>query len=668
MEEQKKVELLGQFYREIPNAMKADKAIVVQEKEVKVMLADKIKSLKKQATEKLLTKAEKDLAIYEAEKSAYEELVELSQCKANVWQKCFDIYAQLPAEFSDKELDNQAKVKAGLGLALSHKKIAQNKIDNLVKPFGEVDLKSESVKEEDEEEVDELSYDGFKFASKQDMSIYLDCIKAYNDKYILMDLEGQSVVSEIFMKNGLVTYKHRKFKMFLEATCDDIFYTKDKFGGKKKNYFNQIWLETKSMRKRYTHSTFEPNPTFNDDDTYNFWKGFVEPKKGSVAKFYNHVSKLVVGTAEQKLHLIKQFAYSVRFPHDNFGVVPAFRGKPGCGKTTLSETFMAICPNHTVMTSNLEKLLDGFNGETVYIKYFLGEEALWGGDKRLEGKFKHAVTGKQREIEIKGVTKFYIPNYSQFILTSNEKWIMPAGEGDRRAEIFDCTDEFIGNHAYFAEYHDWLYGEGKNALMYHFLYEIDLEGFNPRQLVETKAKLDVKLASMGHVQQFLYNALSGDIADGGFDKWADVEYQPKRQDLYDIFKYCTHSKVTLREFSQTMAEVFKFPTNWKDNWKSSSRGSYYKLGTLKDAREAFCNHIKAKYEDVFGSDENTVVAPIVNIETAKPKQDSNNIIQLPNGKYVRTGLYKADVDEIMPKVKTEQVVIKNNLEPFKLNK
>lgn len=451
--------------------------------------------------------------------------------------------------------------------------------------------------------IDSLTVDGLKFIDELNRDKYLEMKERYN-KYILLNIEGKPLVSTVVNIPGknTVNYYHSKFHDFREFNCDDYFFVES---GKKerKIYFAEHWLETKHLRRKYTSTAFDPSPDFNDPDAYNFWKGFVEPRKGDVSRFYNHIDILIKGTKEQKEHLIKKIGYTVRYPHHNIGNAIALRGKQGSGKTTaIADAMMAMCPNHSMMTSDLEEFLTGFNGETVYIKYVLGEEALWGGDKTLEGKFKHAVTGQKRRIEIKGITSFQVDNYCQFFFTTNEDWVMPVGENDRRAEIFDCTDTLIGNRKYFAEYREWLFGEGKHALVYHFMHELDLDGFDPRELVENDAKLDVKLQSLGHVEKFIYSSLNGEISDLCLDKWTDIEFNIKRADLFEAFKDNTRSKVDQKVFSGVLNKVFNFPENWKDNWKNSTKGSFYKLGTLVEARLKFCRYVKADYKSLFGSD------------------------------------------------------------------
>lgn len=88
------------------------------------------------------------------------------------------------------------------------------------------------------------------------------------------------------------------------------------------------------------------------------WNGFVEPKKGSVEPFLDHLHKLI-GNKEYENHIIKTIAWVVRFPHKNPGVTIVLMGLQGSGKTTISMTLKAICPDHSKVVSDLARDLLG---------------------------------------------------------------------------------------------------------------------------------------------------------------------------------------------------------------------------------------------------------------------------------------------------------------------
>lgn len=471
------------------------------------------------------------------------------------------------------------------------------------------DLENATIEATKKSESDSLFQFGYQFREQKS----LDNFKVYLNRYkhyIFMDLQGKQVVSEKYTDSvtGLVNWTHRSFKDFREHTLSDIFYVINKNTGyEQKVYFSEEWLETDWMRTQYRKTTFNPDPSFKHaPDLYNFWEGFVEAKKGDVSKFINHIDLLIDGTKEEKAYLIKLLAYVIRNPHKVTGTTLALFGEQGCGKSSVSYFLTKLCPNHAQFFDDLESVMAGFNGETLAVKFFLWEEALWGGSKKMEGKFKHFVTGATRTVEIKGVTKLIIPNYAFHVFTSNNEWLVPVDKGDRRNNIFGCTKTLIGNTKYFDELYAWIDGEGKHALYDFLLNEVDLTNFNPRATIETDVKIDVKLKSLDDFSSFMMAVLSGDITEQALDLWNDVERTVERDSLYEAFtSYHTHSRMDKREFSSKLAALLNFSSvaeKWKDNWKSKKDGksySYYKLPVIEVARKMFAESIKETTDTLF---------------------------------------------------------------------
>lgn len=450
---------------------------------------------------------------------------------------------------------------------------------------------------------------GYQFASQKDMDKFHEYLKRYNG-YMYMNLQGKQAISSksVDITTQKVTWEHMSFRDFREFTRSDIFYViNENTGNKQKMYFCEEWLETEWMRTQYRKTTFNPDPNFPcPKDTYNFWEGYVTPKKGDVSKLIYHIDTLIEGTKEEKEYLIKVLAYSVRFPHIVTGTTVAFFGDEGSGKSTVSLIMAAICPNHYLMSDSIESVMNGFNGETLAVKYFLWEEALWGGSKKDQGKFKHLITGEDRQIEIKGMTKMTVRNYGFHIFTSNNEWLVPVDKTDRRNNIYKCANTLVGNYKYFAEFKEWLAGDGKHAIMHFFLNEVDLDGFNPRKTVETDIKINVKLKSLDEFNSFMMAVLSGDVSDHALDEWTDIEHAIGRDELYKSFQnYSSHSRMDKREFSHKLSTLLNFSDKcekWKDNWKKKVDGasfSYYKLPTLQEARELFAKTLNETVDTLF---------------------------------------------------------------------
>jgi hypothetical protein len=81
--------------------------------------------------------------------------------------------------------------------------------------------------------------------------------------------------------------------------------------------------------------------------------------------------------------------------------------------------------------------------------------------------------------EPKGVNAFTGPNMLSIMMASNEKWVVPAGEDDRRFVVFDVPDTHREDFAYFAAIRSQLDAGGREAFL-HDMLTTDLEGWHPR--------------------------------------------------------------------------------------------------------------------------------------------------------------------------------------------
>jgi hypothetical protein len=446
---------------------------------------------------------------------------------------------------------------------------------------------------------------GYLFASDCDAEKFRKYIKEYSI-YSFMNLAGKPVVVNSFYENNIFKYEFSSINDFKSFHRQDKF---DVLNGKRVEtvYFADLWLESSDMRTRYTRTVFDPSNK-QDKEAFNFWKGYIKPIKGDVQPFIDHINKLIKGTQAEKDYIIKMLAYSVRFPDRLTGVALAFRGNQGAGKSTISETMKAICPNHTKSFDSMDVLFD-FNAETVHTKYFLMEESVWGGEISKQGKLKNLITCNQRAIKVKNITGFDITNYGFFIFTSNESWMLPIEKGDRRFSIFDTTNDLIDNFEYFNNYYKWLETGGANALLHYFLNEIKLDDFNPKTVIANSAKTDIKAIGLPAVEKYIYGLLSGDYIiecleskdETIKDSWDNTGTKIDRNVLFEHFSNTIkREKIEQIAFSRKLAEILSFPEKWKDNWKYNGK-IFYKLPSKIECMVLLSKYLKETPEQLFPS-------------------------------------------------------------------
>ncbi|MFM0417416.1 primase-helicase family protein [Paraburkholderia aromaticivorans] len=450
---------------------------------------------------------------------------------------------------------------------------------------------------EDKNIDDDLFQYGYEFATIDDLKEFEKCKKDFA-KYALIRMGGKtSIVYQSEDRTAGLKYDFSSIRDFHDFHKDRHFYIYDNRKATKK-YYSHLWLESSHLHRKYDYVTFNPDPDFKDSRAFNFWTGFVTPKKGDVTPFLNHIDKLIIGTKEQKDHLIKLLAYTVRYPHKQTGTSVALRGKQGGGKSTLSNTMQDICPDNSKSIDDID-LIFGFNDTTVNTKYFLMEESVWGGEKGKEGRLKHAITAETRNIAVKHHSGTTIANYAFYIFTSNEDWIVPVGVNDRRFNIFDCSDQLIGNSKYFEDYYKWLRKDGgKHHLVHYFLHEIDLTGFNPQKVITNDAKSEVMVRSLRSIEKYLFNILAGEIDYDEIEAqdWL-VDIKVNREGIFQHFREHSaafaSSKVDISEFSKALSKIFGFPKGWATNWKGSKVKPFYKLPNRAECQRLFAEFISA---------------------------------------------------------------------------
>ena len=79
----------------------------------------------------------------------------------------------------------------------------------------------------------------------------------------------------------------------------------------------------------------------------------------------------------------------------------------------------------------------------------MADEAFWPGNHQMVERLKQIVTEKVIPLEGKGRDVISIKNCMKIIMASNEDWVIPAGEGERRFMMVDVSEARMQDEAYF---------------------------------------------------------------------------------------------------------------------------------------------------------------------------------------------------------------------------
>jgi Family of unknown function (DUF5906) len=215
----------------------------------------------------------------------------------------------------------------------------------------------------------------------------------------------------------------------------------------------------------------------------------VDGKKGDWGWMRKHIFEvLAAGDDAADAYIMNWLAWAVQNPAERAEVVLAFRGKKGTGKGTLGTALMRIFGQHAHHISSATHLAGRFNAHMRDCCYLFADEAYWPGDKAAEGALKRLITEPTLFVEAKYRDGVTITNRLHVMMASNEDWVVPAGEKERRFAVFDVSDIHCQDARWFSQLYDELEHGGYEAMFYDLLNH-DLRGWHPRKNVPCNAAL-----------------------------------------------------------------------------------------------------------------------------------------------------------------------------------
>ena len=252
----------------------------------------------------------------------------------------------------------------------------------------------------------------------------------------------------------------------------------------------QWWLRH-ADRRQYRGLTFEPGREREIDGRLNLWRGWgVEPRQGGWTRMKAHIREVLANGSEEAVRYIMNWAgWAVQHPAERAQAALVFKGSKGTGKGTLGNSFCRIFGQHGTHISTAEHLAGRFNGHLRDACFLFADEAYWPGDKGAEGSLKRLVTEPDLFIEAKGKDGITVPNMLHVMMASNDDWVVPAGEDERRYAVFAVGNSRKQDEAWFGPLNAEMETGGYEAMLFDLL-AMDLGDWHPRRIPRTTALLD----------------------------------------------------------------------------------------------------------------------------------------------------------------------------------
>lgn len=279
---------------------------------------------------------------------------------------------------------------------------------------------------------------------------------------------------------------------------------------KKKHNPIDVFIGSKN-REEYSEIVFQDIESTKPYQ-YNLFRGFLfSPiRKIDTSLFWIFVRDIICNN--DKLMYAVTYSWMAQImqqPFTKIGTALILTGEKGCGKSTFVKIFGDLFGDYFIQTASPKRMFGDFNAHLQSNLLFYANESFWSGDKASEGKLKNFITEVDFTYEIKGGAVYRGKNYSHLILDSNNDFVVPVTNDERRYIILKVSSKYKANETYFGELYKLVSTvEFKESLMLD-LMNFDYKPWEKhiRTAPKTEASLEQLLHNMDVYEQWFFDTL-----------------------------------------------------------------------------------------------------------------------------------------------------------------
>lgn len=335
----------------------------------------------------------------------------------------------------------------------------------------------------------------------------------------------------------------------------------------------------------YNKITFAPHGPGGESKTdprdFNSWNGFraklISADKvdhALIGPILNHLRKVWCNDEEAIFKYILSW-FHVIFTNPSLKTKVALvlqSAEKQVGKGILLNNFIipyVFGPSYSMTVSGLDTTVSRFN-DIMMNKLLVNCDEL----STLEGSYhatfdglKKIITDTSIKIEIKGGRSFIYPDYSNYIMFTNNDFTLKVEKGCARYFMGKCSPIYKGDFAYFNKLSALM---TQDAADHFFSYVYHMEDVvEVRNIPMTQMKMDLILAGAPSSQRFLINLKDQrEMEEVMSDEWVDAS------DLFARYKFwCEVSKerpMTQTAFGRTITTVIDKKKNSRIMYNLSS--------------------------------------------------------------------------------------------------
>lgn len=298
---------------------------------------------------------------------------------------------------------------------------------------------------------------------------------------------------------------------------------KDETGKPKVIPMGTYWIESRHRRQYDGGMAFMPQ---HDKDQVgnkmNLWRGYgvtaikPEGKSGAAGcdKFLAFMRDVICGGNEEHFdYLRKREATILQKRVRSEVAVGLHTDNEGVGKGFYERVMGHLLGVHAMQVGNPKHVIGAFNPHLETLLRLTADEALFVGNPEHRNSLFGLITESKLTIEPKGCGVYRADSFLNLSITSNAKHFLPISGTARRFFIPTISLEHTQDHAFFKAIQNQLDDGGYQALLFHFLHEVDLTEFNIRVVPKTEGLLEQRNYSLSPLDAWWLELLeSGTIA------------------------------------------------------------------------------------------------------------------------------------------------------------
>jgi hypothetical protein len=290
----------------------------------------------------------------------------------------------------------------------------------------------------------------------------------FNKEFCLVDISGSMRIARKPDLPGRAPVFYSK-ENFITKTENKTVTVTIHNGDTRKAAIGKTWLRW-AERREYDRLVFEPSGAGPKD--YNIWTGLaVAPKKGDWSLLRAHLlDNICQGDMDNFNFAMTWMGHIVQFPGNKMPSAFVVKGPKGVGKSKLFDWLRKIFGEHALKVNDTQDIVGGFNKHQQGVVIIVAEEAVWAGDIKAGNKLKDIISSDEMLITPKGIDSIRFQNHMRLAMVSNEDWVVPATEDERRYFVLGCGVQRMKDFRYFKAIDEQMKAGGLEAMAYELMH------------------------------------------------------------------------------------------------------------------------------------------------------------------------------------------------------